>query len=132
MKNFIKENQKDFVNSYLQTAAWVTCDVSENQEFTKAARVEVAKICNTFIDRVFAEFPIEVAERLLNTHGIDIPFLAAKDLFMTQNHHGTGFWDSPETYGGKEYTDKLTEIAHSMGEVECYHIRGKKSKLLIE
>lgn len=131
MTDKIKENQKDFVNSYLQTAAWVTCESGENQEFTKAGKAKAADICSEFIDKVFAEFSIEDAERLLNIGGHDLLYLAGHDLFLTQNRHGSGFWDKDEYYGEEE-AKKLTEIAHSIGEVNCYHIRGGKSKLTLE
>lgn len=42
---------------------------------------------------------------------------AAYDLWLTRNHHGAGFWDRGlEGNAG----DVLTEIAHSMGEVDFY------------
>jgi hypothetical protein len=38
------------------------------------------------------------------------------DLWLTRNHHGAGFWDR----GLGETGDKLTELAHSLGEVHLY------------
>lgn len=33
------------------------------------------------------------------------------DLYLTRQHHGTGFWDRPELYG-KEQAERLTQLAH--------------------
>lgn len=43
------------------------------------------------------------------------PDQLAHDLWLTQNHHGAGFWDR-----GKALGDKLTEWAHSFGTVDLY------------
>lgn len=42
---------------------------------------------------------------------------AAHDFILTRNHHGAGFWDGDwhEPWGSK-----LTELAHSFGQVDCY------------
>lgn len=37
------------------------------------------------------------------------------DLWLTRNRHGSGFWDRPEIYG-KENAEKLTKLAHDLGE----------------
>lgn len=37
------------------------------------------------------------------------------DLWLTRNHHGTGFWDRPELYGS-ERAALFTRLAHAMGE----------------
>jgi len=41
---------------------------------------------------------------------------AGVDFWLTRNHHGAGFWDRDLGVAG----DKLTEIAHSFGEVALY------------
>lgn len=131
MQNLISENQKEFINSYLHTASWVTCDSGENTEFTKEAKERAASDCKVFIEKVFSAFDNETAERLLNISGNDISYVAAMDFFLTRNHHGAGFWDSENIYGESE-AKILTEISESMRQVDCAHIRGKKSKLTFD
>lgn len=117
-----------FVNSYLATAAWVTCDSDENTDFTRDAKKTATNDCKLFIDKVFAAFPIEQAETILNMPGNDLTHLSAHNFFLTRNHHGAGFWDSPHIYG-EEAAKILTQISDDMKGVDCYHLRGPKSKL---
>lgn len=51
----------------------------------------------------------------------------AHDLWLTRNHHGAGFWDRgyPKAIG-----DKLTDIAHGMG--ECSAVAISDSQFIIE
>jgi len=123
-----KINIDQFVKDYLATASWVTCDSDECQEFTKEAQEIAKQDCITFISLVTTMFGMKKAVKLLTVSGTDLCYLAPHDFFLTRNHHGAGFWDKPDVYG-QENADKLTEICHSMGEVDVYHIRGKKSKL---
>ena len=118
-----------FVNSYLETAAWVTCDSGENVEFTDEAKIQAKNDCNTFITLVSIEFGFDKANDLLSVGGEDLTYLAAHDFFLTRNGHGSGFWDKPETYGGQENADTLTKICKMIGEVDCYHIDGEESQL---
>ena len=122
-------NFNAFVLSYLATASWVTCDSDENTTFTKEAVKIAENNCAKFIQAVRAEFGDDKAKELLETKGNDLDDLAAHDFFLTRNGHGAGFWDKPEYYGGQENADRLTKVAQSMGTADCYHIRGKKSKL---
>ena len=41
-----------------------------------------------------------------------------QDLWLTRNGHGAGFWDREEL--GKEEGERLTKIAHDMGEIDLY------------
>jgi len=125
-------NVADFVSSYLATAAWITVDAGENDEFTKEAKQIAKKDCLTFIAIVIKEFGAEKAHPLLTVQGDDLTSLTAHDFFLTRNGHGTGFWDKPEMYGGQENADRLTAICEEMGIAEVNHIKGKKSKLMFE
>jgi hypothetical protein len=126
-----KINIKAFVNSYLHTASWVTCDSGENTKFTREAKKEAAEDCQIFIDKVISKFGAEKGTDLLAIPGNDLEYLAAHDLFLTRNHHGAGFWDKGSIYGEGEALD-LTELAHQMKEKGCYHIRGNSSPLIFE
>jgi len=125
----MKVSIKSFVESYLETAAWVTVDSSENGNFKKSAKKSAKKDCKLFIEKVILEFGNKKATELLCIQGNKVASIAAHDFFLTRNHHGAGFWSSPEVYNGEENAEKLTEISLTMGEVDCYHVKGKKSKL---
>ena len=118
-----------FVNSYLATAAWVTCDYDECQDFTDEAIEDAKADCLRFIELVSEKFGGEKARVLLTVAGNDLDYLAPHDFFLTRNGHGAGFWDSPEKYGGQENADALTEIAQQIGECDIYHIDGIDSPL---
>jgi len=118
-----------FVNSYLATASWVTCESGENTDFTRLAKEHATEDCEKFISLVRNAFGVDVANELLSVAGSDLDYLAPHDFFLTRNGHGAGFWDKPENYGGQENADKLSEIARKMGSADCLHINGPKSKL---
>lgn len=42
---------------------------------------------------------------------------AAHDFILTRNHHGAGFWDGD---WHAPWGDRLTELAHSFGQIESY------------
>ena len=120
---------KVFTKDYLETAAWLTADSDENNEFTDDSKGHAEDECLKFIQAVRKEFGDEKGMELLNTSANDLTYLAPHDFFLTRNGHGTGFWDKAEIYGGQENADRLTKICQEMGSVECYHVKGKKSKL---
>lgn len=124
-------NFKDFVNSYLATAAWVTVDSGECSDFTKEARKAAENDCQLFINKVIETMGEGKAIELLTIPGNDLTYIAPHDFFLTRNHHGAGFWDNGKIYGEGESL-QLTEISHQMKEVDCYHIAGKKSKLTFD
>jgi hypothetical protein len=43
---------------------------------------------------------------------------AAHDFILTRNHHGAGFWDGDWT---RSWGEKLTVLANSFGEINCYY-----------
>ena len=125
----MKIDIKVFTKDYLETAAWVTAELDENQEFTEEAKGQAEDDCLKFIQAVRKEFGVVKGMELLATTANDLTYLAPHDFFLTRNGHGTGFWDKPEFYGGQENADRLTKICEEMGSIECYHVKGKKSKL---
>lgn len=125
-------NIKEFVNCYLATAAWVTCDKkTECKTFTFDAIEQATKDCCDFIDAVRKSFGMEKANELLTIEGTDLTYLAPHDFFLTRNHHGAGFWDKENIYGDAEALE-LTEISHKFKEVYCGHWSGLNSKLIFE
>jgi hypothetical protein len=121
---------KAFVKSYLATAAWVTTDSpDENKDFTTASIKMAEYDCRLFINKVIDAFGLENGTRLLTIPGSDLAYLSPHDFFLTRNGHGTGFWDKEDIYGHAA-SRSLTDISKAMGEVDCMHERGKKSKLM--
>lgn len=90
------------VRQYIDTAFWATEDCVSKETIDNAQAD-----CQLFLDKV---------RELLPPH-IDYEQLG-HDFWLTRNHHGTGFWDRPEIYGGQVIADQLTAIAHIFG--ECY------------
>lgn len=126
-------NIKGFVNSYLATAEWITCEGDECRDFTRDAQKRATQDCEKFIDAVIEKFGEEKGVELLNTDGgNDVRYLAAYDFFLARNRHGADFRDKLTEYGGDENAKALVQISQDMKEVVCYHIRGKKSKLIFD
>lgn len=121
-------NINNFVSDYLVTAAWVTNDTGENSDFTKEAREYAKQDCLKFIGAVIYEFGKDKANDLLTVAGNDLGYLAAHCFYLNRNGHGTGFWDRENEFGEDE-AKVLSDISKEMGECDCYHVRGPKSKL---
>jgi hypothetical protein len=117
-----------FVKSYLATAAWVSCDSNENQEFDKLATKQATQDCEEFINRCIREIGNDQAIELLSYPGDDLEYLAAHCFFLNRCGHGTGFWDRQIEFG--DYADTLSDISRGMGNVEVLHKRYKNSKLI--
>jgi len=122
-------NIQAFVNDYLHTASWVTCDSNENTEFKKKAITAATNDCLEFIKQVKNRFGDKKAVELLTIAANDFTYFAPHDFYLTRNGHGAGFWDKENVYGIKE-SAILTKIAQKQGESNAYHSKGKKSKLI--
>lgn len=121
-------NFNAFVNSYLATAAWVTCESGENTDFTREAKNTAKADCQLFIDACIKEFGEDTAIELLTIPGNDLTYLAPHCFFLNRNGHGSGFWDREKVFG-EYYAAKLSEISKKMKVTDCIHVRGVKSKL---
>ena len=114
---------EDMLPHYLECAAWA--DMPEETErtrqcvldFTPCAEETALADCMRFVG--------------LNWEMVkDIrPDQVGHDFWLTRNHHGAGFWDRPEIYGGQVNAEKLTDIAQKFREVSVYEHNGK---LIIE
>jgi len=126
MDKKIKEMITPFVESYLATAKWVTCDSGEGGNgFTKKAKETAFEDCKIFIDKVFGEFTKDEAERILNYQGNDVSVLAGHEFFLTRNGHGSGFfdrdiWNELAPNG----CDRLTKLSKECGEADVWLNRG--------
>ena len=105
-------NIKEIVVYYLTSAALF--DVEKNSPVTN----------NHYTADDFSIEAAQTAERdvieFVNRAGTLVTGLAdatiGVDFWLTRNRHGSGFWDR----GLGEAGDKLTELAHSFGEVYTY------------
>lgn len=127
MKTLNKIKLQNFVDSYLATAAWVETETGECTDFTKQAKQIAKNDCKEFIKRTIERMGEDKAIELLTIPGSDLTYLAPHCFYLDRNGHGTGFWDRENDFG--EDADTLSEISKSMGSIDCYHVRGPKSKL---
>lgn len=99
--------------SYLETALWSSHDYDGESECMDA-------------DYSFEDFAPEALRQAARTvlefetlsDGLILESDTAHlghDLWLTQNHHGAGFWDGDYSDG-----DTLTELAHRFAETDCY------------
>lgn len=124
-------------SSYLDAAAWTEEERldEENSDalgWNGEACANADKACTTFLlteltdahlrpdlwDKPLDEMPAQPGEQvhdLLERLGMD-PEQAGHDLWLTRNHHGTGFW----ARGLGEAGDILDRVAKEMGEQYAY------------
>lgn len=93
---------------YLETARWAEKgderDEWDNLEWSREATDQAERDVRSFLDKCGA---------LID--GEDITQVA-HDFWLTRNRHGEGFWDGDYP----EHGDRLTELAHSFGELAVY------------
>lgn len=108
------------LDGYLECALWSSCDLYTGRPLDELGTGAMA--AETFDDMacdvwrflatcwgdVWEDFEIDLS-------GIE-PEQLGHDLWLTRNYHGAGFWDR----GLGEIGDKLTELAHSYGDVTLY------------
>ena len=118
-----------FVKSYLNSAVWADLEGSiatQCEEFTRDAKRRAAIDCRLFLDKILEIHGAKCLLTLLRPE-----YSTAHDFWLTRNGHGVGFWDRPEMYG-EEMAKSLTGLAQTFPNVGIFHIKGKKSKLIIE
>ena len=108
------------LDGYMECALWSSCDLYTGRRLdelgTRAMAAEtfddmacdVWRFLATCWGDVWEDFEIDLS-------GIE-PEQLGHDLWLTRNYHGAGFWDR----GLGEIGDKLTELAHSYGDVTLY------------
>ncbi len=119
--------ERNILDSYLQTAQWVTCDSTDKVKgFTKLAKQIALEDCKKFIEAVRKEFTNEESEKLLSIEGNDLTSLVGHDLHLTRNRHGAGFWDKEIVYNeiAENAGERLTKLAQDLGTSEAYIYRG--------
>lgn len=103
-------------NAYLEAIAFTDTGHSDGEcesgiEFSDECKLESMRDCADFLARcesagLLAQYTQE--NQTWDSFGIDF--------WLTRNHHGAGFWDR----GMGDLGEKLTSIAHTMGERSLY------------
>jgi hypothetical protein len=115
----------DFKRNYAIALMWSTNDESTPQGGEPLDRnyglQDLAPSTVAAIDDVCDKFQRDNKSLLEDAYarGQYSPTNAGFDLALTQNHHGTGFWDRTQLEKG-DLGDKLTKAAHAMGEFQLY------------
>lgn len=136
--NIVKKNINKIINSYIECAIWTDeeqlkyQDKRNNQEFYKISEEdwdesEIKELVNnidlnihnfeenslikTYLD--IKKFLKLAGDAVNNIEESEI----GQDLWLTRNHHGSGFWDRGYD---EEISNKLTKAAKSLGEAELY------------
>lgn len=123
MKTF-EDITDPFVIAYLECALWASTDDDDGttldslyslDDLSEEAIERAEKDCHEFVDlceregvNPYPEYPVrnEWSDEAKSGH----------DFFLTRNGHGAGYWDR----GLGDIGDKLTALAHSMGETDLY------------
>ena len=106
MKNEKRAYAEEMLPHYLTCAEWADLDEDSEKglDFSPCAEESALADCMRFVGLNW-----EIVKDIR-------PDQVGHDLWLTRNHHGAGFWDRPEIYGGEDNADKLTDSAHSFGE----------------
>ena len=112
----------EFTKAYLEAALWSSTDGStaqggepldSNYRFEHICWASLRKMVHDCV--VFQkENRTDIGDRLAQ---------AGHDLWLTRNHHGAGFWETPDW--PKEAGERLTKAAHALGEVSLWAHRGR-------
>ncbi len=102
---------KKFTDAYFEAALWASTDMDGEpldrqyglEDFAPETKKRLREIAKDFYEQ---------NEDLI----YDDPTRAGHDLWLTQNHHGAGFWDGDWEEDGEE----LTANAHAQGSVDLY------------
>lgn len=113
----LQEAMDPVLYQYLRTALWSSTDEDGEELHNKYGVDDFAPEAVAQAQRDIRKFQ-HAAGRLLD--GQDMTSVA-HDLWLTRNHHGSGFWDGDyDTPDQPDLGEKLTKIAHAMGEVNPY------------
>lgn len=97
-----------FVDAYLSAIAWTEKEnLPKDSQFSQELIDKAWQDCHKFL--ILADGLIKLSD--LANAGIDF--------WITRNHHGSGYWAYPKTYGEDE-ARRLTEIAQTFPTVDLY------------
>lgn len=106
-------------NSYILTALWSETDNDDKPLDMNYSRQDIdpddlVTLRNT-VDLFLAR-----AEAVLDSIPLVNPVTVGHNLWLNQNGHGAGFWDTPELWGGEENAQRLSDLAKELGERYIY------------
>ncbi len=109
----------DFTFAYIETAMWTLTDEDgESLDYLGLHDIADETIAKAIEDCAEFRMFADGCGNLLD--GAD-DSQAGHDFWLTRNGHGAGFWDrSEDTYPNDPTGEKLTQAAHSFGEVNWY------------
>lgn len=114
-------NSNAFTKAYVEAIFFTEEELEDKtiQDFSVDAMKKIVDDCKDFIKKC-NQNKIDIrSSDLMNGKSPEYSSeeLAGHDFWLTRNHHGAGFWD----HAWKEpYESKLTEIAHSFGELSVF------------
>lgn len=111
----------DFARGYITAAFWTFDDEAPSGDYSQSGRPEelYGQLADKALEAMLAD-----CLRFQSEQGGHLRLSGMKDseaghcLWLTRNHHGSGFWDSdiPESQ-----QDALTKAAHAFGERSLYY-----------
>lgn len=110
---------EDMLPHYLECAAWADSPTDDDGmsgellDFAPHAEEMALADCMRFVGINWALIQDNDPEQV------------GHDFWLTRNHHGSGFWDRPEIYGGADSAEALTFSAQSFGERYLFKHNGK-------
>ena len=89
--SFVDTMYKAYLECVYFTDTGDTSQPSSNAELTALFKAQAYQACRDFV----------YAATYYSKEALDDldPVQVGHDLWLTRNHHGTGFWDRPEVYG---------------------------------
>jgi len=103
-----------FMKGYITAALWSTTDEADQPLDKKYIWTDISVGC---YERMATDCNKFLRENEKDIDGEDEQ--AGHDFWLTRNHHGAGFWDSPEAWQNGAHR-RLTDAAHEYPEVHLY------------
>lgn len=104
------------VTAYLEAALWAELDESDEYGgIPLGESFSIDDVSEESMEKARTDCLAFIEENESDLAEIDAP-TAGHDFWLTRNHHGAGFWDR----GLGDIGDRLSESAHSFGEVYIY------------
>lgn len=122
----------DFAKGYVEAMFFTNGDIGDDDEWklnnlgtgrlTRKALAAIVRDCEAFLALPLGHGKVSnVLAKLADcrNYGLD---RAGNDLWFTRQRHGVGFWDRKEI--PDLLRDRLSDLAHGMGEAQCDAYRG--------
>lgn len=124
------QNRQAFIEAYITCARWSSIHIEtdenghetdiplDDERFTMSDECEatLSAVAGAFYDAHSSEFLDPAARRKFPT-GCKTADMAGYDLWLTQNHHGAGFWDGD---WNEPFAERLTAAAHALKGIDLY------------